>query len=127
MKRQNILYHGTCRAFLAYALENKCLFGDENGKLSLTTELSHAIDYAEQWSTKGGFKSIEKYFGEDIEKSLCEPILLELNSKSIKKIKNLRYNNDCGRGEYYLEGNLSLDFVKQIYFKEGIEDLKGGR
>lgn len=118
MKRQTVLYHGTCRAFLAYALENKGLFGPEEGELSFTPEINHAIDFSEQWGSKYGVKNLEKYFGK-IDNHLREPIILEIEKKDL----NFEYRNDCGADEYFLRHSLDLSKVKRIYFKEGIGEL----
>jgi hypothetical protein len=121
MKELSILYHGTCRAFLAYALENKGLFGPEDGETSFTLDLDHAICFAEQWSNKKcNSKSLEKYFGKDIDKHLEEPIILEITTKDL----DFNYRDDCGKREYFLPHALNLNYVKQIYFKEGIKELK---
>ena len=121
MKYFENLYHGTCRAFLAYALENKGSFGPEHGETSFTPDLDHAIYFAEQWSNKKcNSKSLEKYFGENIEKHLEEPIILEIMTKDL----DFNYRNDCGKREYFLPHALNLSYVKQIYFKEGIDELK---
>ena len=124
MKRQKILYHGTCRAFLAYALENKGLFGPEDGEVSFTPNINHAIDFSEQWGRKYGVKNLENYFGKEIDKQLREPILLEIEPRNL----NLQYRKDCGADEYYINHSLDLSKIKKIYFKEGIEELlKGGK
>jgi hypothetical protein len=122
MKRQNTLYHGTCRAFLAYALENKGMFGPENGELSFTPEINHAVLFSEQWGRKYGVKNLENYFGE-IDDHLREPIILEIEQKDL----DFKYRKDCGADEYFLKSSLDLSKVKRIYFKEGIEELLKGR
>lgn len=123
MERQNTLYHGTCRAFLAYALENKGKFGPEEGELSFTPNLNHAILFSEQWGRKYGVKSLENYFG-GVENHLREPIILELEKKDL----DFKYRKDCGTDEYFLNQCLDLSKIKKIYFKKGIEELlKGGK
>jgi len=120
MKKLKSLYHGTCRAFLAYALENKGLLGPEDGETSFTPDLDHAIGYAEQWSNKRYEKSIENYFEKDVDTHLKEPVILEIALKDLQ----FRYRDDGGKREYYLSHALNLNYVKQIYFKEGIDELK---
>jgi hypothetical protein len=120
MKEQKRLYHGTCRAFLAYALENKGKFGPENGEVSFSPNLGYSVNFAKQWKCS---KNLEDYFGE-IEDHLREPIILEINQEDL----NLKYRNDCGNDEYFSNQSLDLSKVRRIYFKEGIEELlKGGK
>ena len=98
-----ILYHGTCKAFVAYALQNEGRFGLEFDNVSFTPELDHAKAFAHGWSRPSGLQLLLEYFGQSIEDmlpALSEPVILQFKATDLGQ---LQYRNDCGRDEYYVE------------------------
>ncbi len=97
------LYHGTCKAFIVYALQNGGKFGSEYYSVSFTPSLEHAQVFAESWKTSRGLVKLRDFFSESIDgviDELSEPIILEFNARLLGKLK---YRLDCGEDEYYVE------------------------
>lgn len=109
------LYHGTCKAFVAYALQNEGRFGSYCDRVSFTPNLEHALMYAESWQTDRGQKrlgSMILFTGEMQRREFAEPVVLEFEAE---KLGPLKYNNDCGADEYYVErGPVNLDLAKLV-------------
>lgn len=100
MKSPQQLYHGTCKAFVVYALQNRGKFGPEKEEVSFTPDLKHALIFAQSWGTERGLSRLVEYFGEQINSELAEPILLEFRTSGLNPLK---YRLDCGKDEFYLE------------------------
>jgi len=114
MKIPEKLYHRTCKAFVAYALQNNGRFGSEFG-VSSTPELNHAGTFAESWRTPCGVARLCDYFGHSIEgmlSELSEPVILGVDSNVLRELK---YRQDCGYDEYYLErGPIDISILRIV-------------
>ena len=102
------LYHGTCRAFVAYALQHKGRFGSEIGT-SFTPDLEHAKTFAGSWNKARGVQRLREYFDQSIDDLLPElskPIILQFE---VNDLGCLRYRTDCGRDEYFVEGQVDIN------------------
>jgi len=99
MKIPKKLYHGTCRAFIEYALRNGGKFGPENDSISFTPNKEHAKMFAESWRKSSGIKRLEDYFGVGLSEEFLEPVILELDSSFFE----LSYRKDCEADEFYIE------------------------
>lgn len=108
------LYHGTCRAFVEYALQNKGKFGPDQDSVSFTPEYEHARMFADSWQTPAGRERLRKCFenvGNSIEQCM-EPVVLVFDPT---KLPELKQRDDCGHVEFFLErGPVSLDVAKEI-------------
>ncbi len=103
------LYHGTCKAFIAYALQNKGRFGSECDGVSLTPILEHARVFAESWKSQRGLARLRDYFLDSIDgalSELSEPVILEFNARLLGRLK---YRLDCGEDEYYVKGQVDIN------------------
>lgn len=111
MKIPKKLYHGTCRAFVDYALQNGGQFGPEYDNVSFTPDLEHAKDFANGWQKPGGLELLTQHF-QDINPDFAEPVILIFGSDALGE---LHYRKDCGKDEFYVEkGPVSLDGVREF-------------
>jgi hypothetical protein len=100
MVNNHTLYHGTCRAFVAHALQNNGRFGPNYDHVSFTPEYDHASDFAEDWNTDRGYKRLQEYFGEGVARELAEPVVLEFQKSQFSKLK---FRKDGDADEFYVE------------------------
>lgn len=112
MEIPNKLYHGTCNAFVAYALQNGENLGPDYDAVSFAPNIEHAKTFARSWQTSAGRKRLEEFFGKNLKEEHFEPIILEIRSSSLGK---LQYREDCGEDEFYVErGPVSISSAKGI-------------
>lgn len=100
------LYHGTCKAFVAYAMQNSGKFGPEFDRISFTPDIGYAQIFAESWKSTRGLRRLRECFGESIDgmlEKLSEAVILEVDSNSLNGRGQLTYRSDCGNDEWYLE------------------------
>ncbi|HJO14810.1 MAG TPA: hypothetical protein QGG70_02060 [Candidatus Pacearchaeota archaeon] len=101
MKIPKILYHGTCKAFLAYALlDNAGNLGPDYDSVSFTPDIEHATMFADSWQGQIGMNHLKKYFGEDISPELAESVLLKFEGSGLGK---MGYKKDGDADEYFVE------------------------
>ena len=96
------LYHGTCKAFIVYALQRGGMFGPESS-ISFTPALDYSRIFAESWKESRGLQRLRDFFGESIDGAigeLCEPVILQFNAHDLG---HLTYRMDCGGEEYFVE------------------------
>lgn len=108
------LYHGTCRAFIEYALQNQGRFGPDYDSVSFTPDYEHARMFAEQWKTDAGKEMLKQYFDLDDEnlEQLLEPLVLEFDANNLGELKQ---REDGNAVEFYVErGPISLNEAKVI-------------
>lgn len=109
------LYHGTCKAFVAYAHQNNGKFGSELG-ISFTPSLGYAQVFAESWGTPRGLERLQEYFSHSIGRMLSElskPVILRVRKPVF--LKGIRSKLDCGNEEYYLErGSIDLALLSIV-------------
>lgn len=115
MKIPEKLYHGTCKAFVAYALQNDGRFGPEFDSISFTPTIEYAKTFADSWKTSRGLARLQDYFGSSINgmlSELSEPLILEVNSNALE---GLKFRRDCGHEEYYLErGSIDVSLLRIV-------------
>ncbi len=106
------LYHGTCKAFVAYALQNEGKLGPCSDSVSFTPKLDHARMFSESWKTPAGLKKLEDCFGEVLDLKFSEPVVLEFDSSTLGK---LHYRKDCEIDEFYVEcGPIDISLGKEV-------------
>jgi len=81
-KPKEVIYHGTCKAFVELANERGGQFGPDYDRVSFTPDYDHAKMYAESWKTPGGKKRLREYFG-NIPKKYLEPVILEFDKTKL--------------------------------------------
>ncbi|MAH07179.1 hypothetical protein CMI38_02930 [Candidatus Pacearchaeota archaeon] len=113
MKIPKILYHGTCKAFLAYAmLDNGGKLGPDYDSVSFTPDIEHAKMFADSWQGEIGMNHLKEYFGDDISEELAEPVLLKFEGNGLGK---MGYKKDGDADEYYVEkGPVNLENKMEV-------------
>ena len=110
------LYHGTCKAFVAFALQNGGKFGPNCDAVSFTPDLGYARMFAESWQTPLGRKRLEDYFGKVLGTEIFKPIVLEFNFLRLERLYNLHYRDDCGAEEFFVEeGPVDISLCKKFH------------
>lgn len=112
MGTETRLYHGTCKAFVAYAMQNGNQFGPDYDRVCFTPQMDHAQMFAEDWQKPAGLERLRQYFGDNIDERLTEPVVLEFDRARLGK---LGYREDGGADEFYVEkGPVSLDGAREV-------------
>lgn len=107
------LYHGTCKAFVLYALQNKGKFGPDYDSVSFTPDVEHAREFAESWRTPAGLQRLAEYFGKNLKRDMTRPVILQFSKL---RLGDLKYRTDGENvDEFYVgRGPVSLEGVKRV-------------
>ena len=111
-KKMNLgkVYHGTCKAFVVYALQNNNLFGGP--EISYTPDLAHAKMFANSWATQRGRSRLKEFFGA-IPEEYSQGVIIEISKEDIKGLKKTM---DAGAIEFVGKGPIELN--ENVGFKE---------